>query len=64
MTVQIDDAGWGSLIGGVVVGVYRTSTGEFAHEVIAPRFFQGTAFADKEYLAEAARLARACFERL
>jgi hypothetical protein len=64
MTIQIDDSGWGSLIGGVAIGVYRTSTGEFAHEVVAPRFFQGAAFEGKEYLAEAARLAGMCFERL
>ena len=53
--IQIDDAGWGSLVGGVVVGVYRTTTGEFTHGVVAPRFFQGAAFAGKEYLDQMAR---------
>ncbi len=62
--IQVDDAGWGSLVGGVVIGCYRPETEEFVHGVVAPRFFQGAAFASKEYLAEAARQAAACFERL
>jgi hypothetical protein len=64
VTIQIDDAGWGSLVGGTVIGAYRTHTKEFTHGIIAPRFFQGNLFAQKAYLDEAARQAEACLAQL
>jgi len=62
--IQIDDAGWGSLVGGVTIGVYRIQTQEFAAETIPPRFFQVPAFADKFYLDQAVAATRRCFQRL
>lgn len=62
--IQIDDANWGGLIGGVLIGVYRDATGEFASGIVEPRFFQGAAFAAKEYLREGGKRVAACFEQL
>jgi hypothetical protein len=62
--IQIDDTGWGSLIGGVLVGVYRDESAEFTYGVVAPKFFQGEAFAAKAYIAEGGVQVAACFEHL
>jgi len=40
MTIQIDDAGWGCLLLGVLIGAYRVETGEFAFGEIAVEHFQ------------------------
>jgi hypothetical protein len=64
VTVQIDDAGWGCLLGGVIIGVYRVETGQYAWGEVPVESFQGAAFARKEYLGEAARLAARLFEEL
>ena len=47
MTIQLDDAGWGCLIGGVIVGAYRLETQEFACEEIPARFFQPPLFGQR-----------------
>ncbi len=52
--IQIDDAGWGSPIGGVLIAGYRPTTDEFQVAEIAVEHFQGDAFARKTYLATAA----------
>jgi hypothetical protein len=64
MSVQIDDAGWGCLVGGMAIGCYRVGTGEFEHGLVAPRFFQGRAWEGRAYLAEAAEVAAGCLARL
>ena len=45
--LQIDDEGWGCLVGGVVIGCYREppetgshTGGEFVSGVVAPCYFQ------------------------
>ena len=38
--LQIDDAGWGCLVGGVTVGCYRVETAEFVAGTVAPAYFQ------------------------
>jgi len=58
MTIQIDDSGWGDMLGGVVIAVYRIETGEFLHRVIDVKFFQERLFDLQLYLAEASRLAQ------
>jgi hypothetical protein len=50
MTIQIDDAGCGCLIGGVAIGAYRVETEEFVWGKIPVRYFQGEAFPKQEYL--------------
>jgi hypothetical protein len=62
--IQIDVAGWNSLIGGVIVGLYRTNSQAFATETIPPRFFQNPAFGDQAYLDEAVAATRHCFRHL
>jgi len=56
MTIQIDDSGWGDLLGGAVIGCYRTETSEFVYRVIDTHFFQDPTFDQKHYLTEASRL--------
>jgi hypothetical protein len=50
MTIQVDDAGWGCLIGGVLIGAYRIETEEFVFGEIPVQLFQNGAFARKDYL--------------
>jgi len=56
MTLQIDDAGGGDLLDGVVVGVYRSATGEFTYEMIDVEFFQQPKFRRKAYLEETSKI--------
>ena len=62
--IQIDDAGWGCVVGGVLIGVYRDGTDEFTYGLVAPRFFQGQAFAAKAYMAEGGVQVAVCFDHL
>jgi len=57
--IQLDDAGWGSLVGGVIVGACRTETPmtQHAFKEIPVGMFQGEAYAKKYYLRVAADLA-------
>jgi len=48
--VQIDDAGWGCLLLGTIIGAYRTDTQEFACGEIPGELFQGAAFAQRRCL--------------
>ena len=64
MTIQIDDAGWGSLVGPTFIGAYRPETDEFAYGTVDLRFFQDPAFADKKYLEETTRVIHHLLERL
>jgi hypothetical protein len=57
MTIQMDDAGWGCLLLGVLIGAYRVETGEFAFGEIAVEHFQNGAFARKGYLDVAVTVA-------
>ncbi len=78
--LQIDDAGWGCLVGGVVIGCYRVPPdpapgafqqgGEFVSGVIAPSYFQNddaeepNRYARRCYLDAAAQVAATCLARL
>ncbi len=57
MTVQIDDAGVGDLLHGVVVGAHRKETGEFHYDMIPVSFFQSPSFGRKMYHKKATELA-------
>ena len=59
MTIQIDDAGVGDLLYGVVVGAHRRETSEFHYDVIPVSYFQSPSFARKMYLQKATELAEA-----
>jgi hypothetical protein len=64
MTIQIDDAGYGSLIGPAFIGAYRKETDEFVHGEVALRFFRGAVFRKGEYIREASRVIRSLLSRL
>ena len=64
MTVQIDDAGWGCLIGGVLIGAYRVETQEFVCGEIPVQLFQDGAFACKDYLRGGATVVEQIFQQL
>lgn len=64
MTIQIDDALWGSLVGPTFIGAYRPETDEFAYGTVDLHFFQGGPFARKGYLQETTNVIRKLLERL
>jgi len=51
--IYIDESGWGSLVGGVAVGLYNSQTGELFSEIIPVKYFQGKEFKNKTYLTKA-----------
>jgi isopentenyl phosphate kinase len=51
LTIQIDDAGWGDPVGGVIIGIYRVETEEFLAKEIEVTHFQSPNFAKKTFLA-------------
>lgn len=48
-TIQLDDSGWGSLLGGVLIGGYNTGTNKFFHALIEPIYFQEPYFKRQDY---------------
>jgi len=64
MTLQIDDAGVGDLLHGVVVGAYRPETGEFSYGMIDVEFFQQPEFGRKAYLEEASEVVIQVIDRM
>ena len=56
MTLQIDDAGVGDLLHGVVIGAYRLETREFSYDMVDVEFFQQPQFGKKAYLEEASEV--------
>jgi len=64
MTIEIDDAGVGDLLHGVVIGAYRPETGEFRYDMIEVRFFQPPLFRSKAYLHEASEIVERLAERM
>jgi hypothetical protein len=57
LTIQIDDAGVGDLLHGVVVGAHRKETREFHYDMIPVIFFQSPSFGKKTYQKKATELA-------
>ena len=64
MTIQIDDAGYGDLLFGVVIGAYQPETDRFIYDVVDVRFFQVPLFEKKTYLDETGHIALRLVERL
>jgi hypothetical protein len=62
--IQIDDAGWGSPIGGVLIAGYRPETGEFAVAEIAVAHFQPPRFQRRTYLDGAVDATRQVLDML
>jgi hypothetical protein len=64
MTILIDDAGYGDLLYGAVIGAYRPETEEFSYDLIDVKYFQKPLFERKEYQRQAGRIAKKLLERL
>lgn len=64
MTITIDDAGYGDLLFGAVIGAYRVETGEFIYDVIDVKYFQRPLFSSKEYQSEAGRITMNLVEKM
>jgi len=66
MTIQIDDAGWGSLVGGVLIGACREESPKTQHAFreVPVAYFQGPAFAQKHYLQQGLACAKELMEEL
>lgn len=64
VTLQIDDAGVGDLLDGVVVGVYRPETGEFSYDMIGVEFFQPPKFSKKDYLRKASEIVTKIIDKI
>lgn len=54
--IEIDDAGWGDLVGGVIIGGYNPLNEEFRWAEVPVEHFQGEAFDRKDYLVAAKRV--------
>lgn len=54
--IQVDDSGWGSLLGGVMIGMYNTDNKKFKAKLIPVSYFQGEAFKKKKYLDQAIKI--------
>ena len=64
MTIEIDDAGTGDLLHGVVIGAYRPEDDHFLYDMIDVRYFQKPVYREKRHLNEARRLALRLVDRL
>jgi isopentenyl phosphate kinase len=56
VTIQIDDAGWGDPIGGVILGILRVQTNEYLVKEIEVKHFQGENFSRKTFLGRGLEL--------
>lgn len=54
--IFIDDSGWGSLLGGVMIGVYDSDSKKFQSRLIPISFFQGKKFKSGLYRLKAMKL--------
>jgi len=64
MTIQIDDQGWGTPVGGVGIIVLRKETEEMHYDIISVEHFSIDAFKKKTYLAAARNIVEHGFSRL
>lgn len=53
MTLFCDDGGWGSLLGGVAIGLYNDGNKKFLSKIIPVKYFQGKTFKKQQYLEKA-----------
>ena len=64
MTIQIDDQGWGTPVGGVGIIVLRKETGEIHYDIIPIECFSPDSFKKKTYLAGARDIVERGFIKL
>ncbi len=64
MTIQIDDQGWGTPVGGVGIIVLRKETGEMHYDIIPIEDFRVDTFKKKIYLVSARNIVEQGFVKL
>lgn len=64
MTIQIDDQGWGTPVGGVGIIILRKETGETHYDVIPVEKFKVETFKKKKYLIAARNIVEQGFIKL
>lgn len=64
MTIQIDDAGTGDILFGVVIGAYRPETDRFIYDLIDVKYFQEPLYGEGLQYREASRIALELAERM
>jgi len=64
MVIEVDDSGWGDLIGGTVIVLRRVETGENHWGEIPLELFQGDEFKYKAYLRSATQIILEGFDAL
>jgi len=64
LTIEIDDAGTGDILFGVVIGAYRPEDDHFIYDMIDVRYFQKPVYGKKRHLNEARRIAIRLVDRL
>jgi hypothetical protein len=64
MVVEVDDSGWGDLVGGAVIVMRRVGTNERYVGEVPVEAFQGPAFKAKAYLPHVLRIVREGAEAL
>jgi hypothetical protein len=64
MVVEVDDSGWGDLVGGAVIVMRRVGTNEKYVGEVPVEAFQGQAFKQKAYLPHVLRIVREGAEAL
>jgi len=64
LTIEIDDAGTGDILYGVVIGAYRPEDDHFVYDMIDVRYFQEPVYDKKRHLNEARRIALRLVDKL
>jgi hypothetical protein len=62
--LEIDDAGWGDILDGVVLGYLRVESGVFLSRIIDVKYFKQPYFKQKLYLGEAVKLTHEVIKEL
>lgn len=64
MTVLIDDANWGCLLRGCLIGIYRVETEEMAVVEVPVEYFQEPKFSKRDYLWVVADIVKSLLDKL
>jgi hypothetical protein len=64
LTIQIDDAGTGDILFGVVIGAYRPETDHFIYDLVDVKYFQEPLYGDGLHYDEVKRISIELVQRL
>jgi hypothetical protein len=62
--IEVDDSGWGDLLGGVFLCFNDVAMGRYVLKEIPVEYFQGESFLEKKYLAKSRELAESAIKEL